>query len=68
MTAGRPGFRTWLVLAALLLLAFNLRPVAVSVGPALSQIQADLGLGPTLAGVLTALPSLCFAVVGAIAP
>ena len=68
MTAGRPGFRTCLVLAALLLLAFNLRPVAVSVGPALSQIQADLGLGPTLAGVLTALPSLCFAVVGAIAP
>ncbi|MDO5065890.1 MAG: MFS transporter [Propionibacteriaceae bacterium] len=54
--------------AALLLLAFNLRPVAVSVGPALAQIQADLGLGPTLAGVLTALPSLCFAVVGAIAP
>lgn len=60
--------RTLLVLAGILLLAFNLRPVAVSVGPALSQIQADLGLGPSLAGVLTALPSLCFAVVGAVAP
>lgn len=57
-----------LALVGILLLAFNLRPVAVAVGPAMAQIQADLGLGPTLAGLLTALPSLCFAVIGAAAP
>lgn len=57
-----------LVLVALLLLAFNLRPAAVSIGPVLGQLQHDLGMNDTVAGVLTALPSLCFAGFGALAP
>lgn len=58
----------WLALVAVLVLAFNLRPVAVSVGPVLTDITADLALSPTVAGLLTSLPSLCFAVFGALTP
>ncbi|MCC2592592.1 MFS transporter [Tessaracoccus sp. OS52] len=70
-TAGTPaaGGRThWLALIAVLVLAFNLRPVAVSVGPVLTDISADLGLTGTTAGLLTSLPSVCFAVFGALTP
>ncbi len=67
-TADTLKIRSSLVLAGILLLAFNLRPVAASIGPALGQIQSELGISPTVAGALTALPSLCFAVFGALAP
>lgn len=60
--------RRWWPLLALLALAFNLRPVAVSIGPVLTEISADIGLGGTLAGLLTSLPTICFAVFGALAP
>ncbi len=66
-TASR-GRHLALVLVALLVLAFNLRPAAVSIGPVLGQLQHDLGMNDTVAGVLTALPSLCFAGFGALAP
>lgn len=52
----------------MLALAFNLRPVAVSIGPVLTEISRDVGLTGTTAGLLTSLPTLCFAVFGAIAP
>ena len=55
-------------LVAILLLAFNLRPVATSVGPVLKLISADLGMSDVTAGVLTSLPPLGFAVFGAFAP
>lgn len=60
--------RRWMPLVALLCLAFNLRPVAVSVGPVLTEITAELGLTGTTAGLLTSLPTLCFAAFGAAAP
>lgn len=60
--------KRWMPLVAVLLLAFNLRPVAVSVGPVLSDIVTDLGMGGAAAGVLTSLPALCFAVFGSLAP
>lgn len=59
---------TTLALVAILLLALNLRPVATSVGPLLELISTDLGMGDAMAGVLTALPALCFSVFGAFAP
>lgn len=59
---------TAFALVAILLLAFNLRPVATSVGPVLELISADLGMGDAMAGLLTSLPPLCFAVFGAFAP
>ena len=58
----------WLPLLAVLLLAFNLRPVAISVGPALTAISRDLDMSGTAAGILTSLPALAFAVFGALAP
>lgn len=60
--------KRWMPLAAILMLAFNLRPVAVSVGPVLGDIAADLGMSGATAGFLTSLPALCFAVFGAVAP
>lgn len=56
------------MLLALTVLAFNLRPLASSVGPVLPQLQTDVGLTGTTAGILTSLPTACFAVIGAVAP
>ncbi|MGI8901871.1 MAG: CynX/NimT family MFS transporter, partial [Nocardioides sp.] len=57
-----------LVLVGIVVLAFNLRPAAVSVGPVLDEIIDDLQMTATTAGVLTTLPVLAFAVFGALAP
>ncbi len=60
--------RTALVLVGLILLSFNLRPAAVSVGPVLEEVRHGLGLSGAEAGLLTSLPVLAFAVFGALAP
>ena len=57
-----------LVLVGMVLLAVNLRPAAVSVGPVLEELTHDLGMSPTSAGLLTSLPVLAFASFGAVAP
>ncbi len=57
-----------LVAVGIVVLAFNLRPAAVSVGPVLHEMRSDLGMSPTTAGVLTTLPTLAFALFGALAP
>lgn len=57
-----------LVGTAVLLLAFNLRPAVTSLGAVLDDVRDSLGLTATVAGVLTALPVVCFAAFGAIAP
>ncbi|MGY1694010.1 MFS transporter [Geodermatophilus sp. SYSU D00814] len=50
-----------LLLAAVLLTAVNLRAAIAAVGPVLDDVRADLGLSAAAAGLLTALPVLCFA-------
>ena len=60
--------RTALVLTGLVLLSFNLRPAAVSVGPVLQEVRDGLGMSGPEAGLLTSLPVLAFAVFGALAP
>ncbi len=65
MSAAR---RTALVLVGLVVLSFNLRPAAVSVGPVLAEVRDGLGLSGPEAGLLTSLPVLAFAVFGALAP
>src|SRR5689334_2579202 len=55
-------------LAAILLLAVNLRPAAVSVGPVLEEVRQGLQMGASMASLLTSLPVLAFAVFGSIAP
>ncbi len=57
-----------LLLAGIVVLAFNLRPAAVSVGPVLDEITSALGMSGAVAGVLTTLPVLAFAAFGALAP
>ena len=56
-----------LVLLGIAVLAFNLRPAAVSVGPVLDEIRAGLDMSGTEAGILTSLPVIAFAVFGAMA-
>jgi MFS transporter, CP family, cyanate transporter len=60
--------RTWLVLTALVGLAFNLRPAAGSIGPVVEEVQGALGMSAATAGLLTALPVLAFSGFGAAAP
>lgn len=50
----------WIALAALVLLALNLRGPLTSPAPVIAVLRADLGLGPAAAGMLTTLPVLCF--------
>lgn len=59
-----PPFGPLLVLTAVALISVNLRPGATSLGPLLQEVRTALGLGSTLAGVLTALPGFAFAVAG----
>ncbi|MER5867924.1 MFS transporter [Kitasatospora sp. NPDC002040] len=66
----RPARRRlgWLLALAIAVAALNLRPVVTSLGPMLKQVQADLGMSATVAGLITAVPSLCFALFGLAAP
>jgi CP family cyanate transporter-like MFS transporter len=54
-----------LLLIALVAVAFNLRAPFTAVAPIVSEIQADLGINKTVAGLLTSIPVLCF---GLLAP
>lgn len=58
----------WWIGVAIVLVAANLRPAVVGVAPVLSQIQAGEQLSGTAAGVLTALPVLCFGLLAPAAP
>ena len=47
--------------------SFNLRTIAVAIGPVLPSIQDELGMSQTMGGLLTSLPTLCFALFGFLA-
>ncbi len=57
-----------LIVLGIVVLAFNLRPAAVSVGPVLGDISDGLHMTAAETGLLTSLPVLAFAVFGALAP
>lgn len=61
----RPGLG---VLAAIVLLAINLRTVIASLPPLLADVRADLGLSATVAGLLTTLPVVCFGALALVGP
>jgi CP family cyanate transporter-like MFS transporter len=65
VTTARSGA---VLVAAVLLTAFSLRTTVASVGVLLEELRSGLTLSPALAGVLTSLPVLCFAVLGPFAP
>lgn len=58
----------WWVGVGVVLIASNLRPAVVGVSPLLTEIRVSAGLSATAAGVLTALPVLCFGLLAPIAP
>ncbi|MFH8785761.1 CynX/NimT family MFS transporter [Streptomyces roseoverticillatus] len=57
-----------LLVAGLVLAAFNLRPAVTSLGSLLKEVRADLGMSGAVAGLLTSVPAFCFAVFGLAAP
>src|SRR5215218_1943054 len=66
--SGRPRFRSVLFVLGILLLAANLRPALTGVAPLIGQIRADTGISNGVAGLLTTLPLLAFALLSPIAP
>jgi CP family cyanate transporter-like MFS transporter len=65
---GRTGSLAWLVVLGIVLAALNLRTGVTSVGPVLDQIAGTLGMTSVGTGLLTTLPVLAFAGVGALTP
>ncbi|MEU6280729.1 MFS transporter [Streptomyces sp. NPDC047028] len=66
---GRP--RAWvarLIVVGIVLSALNLRPAITSLGALLEEVRDGLGMSGSVAGVLTSVPPLCFAVFGVMAP
>ncbi|MFB7518262.1 CynX/NimT family MFS transporter [Streptomyces sp. NPDC056144] len=57
-----------LVPLGLVLAALNLRPAITSLGALLEEVSAGLHMSGSVAGVLTSVPPLCFAVFGITAP
>jgi CP family cyanate transporter-like MFS transporter len=56
------------LVAAVVLLALNLRSVLAGLPPLIADVRADLGLSAAAAGVLTTLPVLCMGAFAPIAP
>ncbi|MBY8871992.1 MFS transporter [Micromonospora sp. PLK6-60] len=57
-----------LVLVGMLLVAVNLRAAVTSLGALLDEVRTGLGLSGTMAGVVTTLPTVAFAGLGALTP
>ncbi|CAM5520692.1 CynX/NimT family MFS transporter OS=Streptomyces alboniger OX=132473 GN=CP975_07565 PE=4 SV=1 [Streptomyces alboniger] len=63
--------RAWairLVVIGIVLSALNLRPAITSLGALLEEVRDSLGMSGGVAGLLTSVPPLCFAVFGGMAP
>ncbi|MFI1399629.1 CynX/NimT family MFS transporter [Streptomyces sp. NPDC020681] len=59
---------TRLVMVGIVLAALNLRPAITSLGALLEEARTGLHMSGSVAGVLTSVPPLCFAVFGIAAP
>ncbi|MFI8532519.1 CynX/NimT family MFS transporter [Streptomyces aquilus] len=66
-----PSTRAWttrLLVLGIVLAAVNLRPAITSLGALLEEVRDGLGMSGSVAGILTSVPPLCFAVFGVMAP
>lgn len=69
-----PATRAWttwttrLLILGIVLAALNLRPAITSLGALLEEVRDGLGMSGSIAGLLTSVPPLCFAVFGVTAP
>ncbi|MCU1531523.1 MAG: transporter [Arthrobacter sp.] len=59
--------RGWILLAAIGLIALNMRGPFVAVAPVVGAMQRDLGFTPVELGFLTGIPVLCFALAAPLA-
>ncbi|MFG2403245.1 CynX/NimT family MFS transporter [Streptomyces brevispora] len=66
--AGPAPWLLRLVVIGLVLAALNLRPAITSLGALLEEVRDGLHMSGSVAGVLTSVPPLCFAVFGIMAP
>ncbi|WNM34251.1 MFS transporter [Streptomyces sp. Li-HN-5-11] len=62
------AWTTRLVVVGIVLSALNLRPAITSLGALLQEVRGGLGMSGGVAGLLTSVPPLCFAVFGVMAP
>ncbi len=60
--------RKTLLILAIAVIAFNLRPSISAVGPLISEIRVDTGLPNSLLGMLTTLPVLAFGLLSVFTP
>ncbi|MFF7974853.1 CynX/NimT family MFS transporter [Streptomyces sp. NPDC007905] len=70
-TRETPRTQAWatrLVVVGIVLSALNLRPAITSLGALLQEVRDGLGMSGSVAGLLTSVPPLCFAVFGVTAP
>lgn len=67
-TASTRAWTTRLLVLGIVLSALNLRPAITSLGALLEEVRDGLGMSGTVAGVLTSVPPLCFALFGVMAP
>jgi CP family cyanate transporter-like MFS transporter len=68
---GGTSTRAWttrLLVVCIVLSALNLRPAITSLGALLEEVRDGLGMSGSVAGLLTSVPPLCFAVFGVMAP
>ncbi|EGX59118.1 integral membrane transporter [Streptomyces zinciresistens K42] len=62
------AWTTRLLVLGIVLTALNLRPAITSLGALLEEVRDALGMSGSVAGLLTSVPPLCFAVFGVTAP
>ncbi|RSS47743.1 MFS transporter, partial [Streptomyces sp. WAC06614] len=56
------------LVVGIVLAALNLRPAITSLGALFEEVRTGLGMSGTVAGLITSVPALCFAVFGITAP
>ncbi|WP_256105330.1 MFS transporter [Streptomyces sp. ODS05-4] len=66
--SARSVWLTRLLMVGIVLAALNLRPAITSLGALLEEVRDGLHMSGGLAGLLTSVPPLCFAVFGSAAP
>uniref|UniRef100_A0AAU2JLP3 MFS transporter n=1 Tax=Streptomyces sp. NBC_00049 TaxID=2903617 RepID=A0AAU2JLP3_9ACTN len=66
-----PAQPAWLgpvLIVGIVMAALNLRPAITSLGALFEETRTGLGMSGTVAGLITSVPALCFAVFGVTAP
>ncbi|MCM1968577.1 MULTISPECIES: MFS transporter [unclassified Streptomyces] len=67
-TTPQPAWLGPVLLVGIVLAALNLRPAITSLGALFEETREGLGMSGTVAGLITSVPALCFAVFGVTAP